>query len=40
MQVVIEFVFLEAQRVDGFYRMDDRGVVAATEGIADFRKAV
>ena len=39
-QIVIEFVFLGPQRVDGLDRMNHGGVVAAAKGIADFGKAV
>ena len=40
MQVVIEFAFLEAQRINRFYGMNDRRVIAAAKGIADFRITV
>ncbi len=40
MQVMVEFVVLAAQAVDGLDGMDDGGVVTTTKGIADFREAV
>lgn len=40
MEIVIEFVLLGAQRIDGLDGMNHRRVVATAEGIANFREAV